>query len=99
MNEWSVKVYCRSYHRTFLCKENTQAIGLSLANYGLYRQSIYVEQNIYWTGVAKKVVFCWKFLWVYHGIREPQNVWALFSFLNLGTIRMAELSSVVTFVR
>jgi len=42
---------------TFLCTENTQAIGFSLANYGLYRQSIYVAQNIYWTGVGKKSSF------------------------------------------
>jgi hypothetical protein len=84
---------------TFLCTENTQAIGFSLANYGLYRQSIYIAQHIYWTGGRKKGVFCWKFLWVYHGIWEPQNVWALFSFLNLGTIGMAEWYSVVTFVR
>jgi hypothetical protein len=30
-----------------------QAIGFSLANYDLYRQSIYVAQNIYWTEVGK----------------------------------------------
>ena len=42
---------------TFVCTENTQAIGFSLANYGLYRQSIYVAQNIYWTGVGKKSSF------------------------------------------
>ena len=42
---------------TFLCTENTQAIGFSLANYGLYRQNIYVAQNIYWTGVGKKSFF------------------------------------------
>jgi hypothetical protein len=35
---------------TFLCTENTQAIDFFLENYGLYKQSIYVAQNIYWTG-------------------------------------------------
>ena len=39
---------------TFLCTENTQAIGFSLTNYGLYSQSIYVAQIIYWTGVGKR---------------------------------------------
>ena len=82
---------------TFLCTENTQAIGFSLANYGLYRENIYVAQNIYWTGSEKSLLL--KILMSVSRIWEPQNVWALFSFLNLGTIGMAEWYFVVTFVR
>jgi hypothetical protein len=58
---------------TFLCTENTQAIDFFLENYDLYKQSIYVAQNIYWTGVGKKVVFCWKFLWVYQRSYWPTH--------------------------
>ena len=38
---------------TLLCTENTQAIGFSLANYGLYRQSIYVAQTFTGRGSQK----------------------------------------------
>ena len=43
---------------TFLCTENTQAIDFSLANYGLYRKSIYVAQNIYWSFFVENSYEC-----------------------------------------
>ena len=88
----------KSQH-TFLCRENTQAIGFSLANYGLYRQSIYVAQNIYWTGVGKKWSFVENSYECITVFENHQNVSKLFSFLNVGTIGMAEWYYVVTFVR
>ena len=54
----------------------------------------------------EKVVFCRKFLWVYHGIWEPQNVWALFSFFkfrihppNIHKIRLNIPTSTVVYCR
>ena len=80
---------------TFLCTENIQAIGFSLAIYSLYRKSMYVAQNIYWMGVGKKSSYVEN---SYECITVFENH-KMFSVLNLGTIGMAEWYSVVTFVR
>jgi hypothetical protein len=71
---------------TFLCTENTQAIGFSLANYGLYRQSIYVALNIYCTGVWKKSSFVensYECITVFENHKMAEHC---FLFLYLGTI-------------
>jgi hypothetical protein len=56
---------------------------------------MYVAQNIYWMGVGKKSSYVEN---SYECITVFENH-KMFSFLNLGTIGMAEWYSVVTFVR